>query len=89
MCALAIDIAVNADGGAKAVAAGPGVTAALYLPAVWASATRTPHRQRVLQVTLIVSLIVAFVGSVFLGIVHLLVLAPATVLLWLATRSGR
>ncbi|MEX0800795.1 MAG: hypothetical protein WD379_06230 [Dehalococcoidia bacterium] len=90
MAALAVELAVDPPGQTdRALALAPGVMATVYVPAVWASATRTELRQRVLQGTLVASLVIAFVGAVFLGPVHLLVLAPATVLLWLATRTGR
>lgn len=89
MAALAIELAVDPGRTDRALALAPGVMAAVYVPAVWASVTKTELRQRVLQGTLVASLVIAFVGAVFLGPVHLLVLAPATVLLWLATRTGR
>ncbi len=70
-------------------AAVPALMAALYLPAVWASMARTERRQPILRGSVFVSLVLAFGGSFLFGLVALMVLAPATVLLWLASGGTR
>jgi hypothetical protein len=70
-------------------AAAPALMAALYLPAVWASVARTERRQPILTGSVVVSLVLAFGGSFLLGFFALMVLAPATGLLWLASGGMR
>ncbi len=70
-------------------AAVPALMAALYLPAVWASVTRTERRQLILRVSLYVSLMLAFGSSIGFGFIIMMALAPATVLLWLASGGTR
>jgi hypothetical protein len=70
-------------------AAVPALMAALYLPAVWASVAPTEHRQSVLTGSVVVSLVIAFGGSFIFGLLALMMLAPATVLLWLASGGIR
>lgn len=73
------------------IAAVPALMAALYLPAVWASVAPTELRQPILTGSVFVSLVLAFGGSFIpgVGFVTLLVLMPATVLLWLASGGMR
>ena len=69
----------------RAFAAVPALMAAVYLPPVWASVVRTERRQRILRGSVFVSVVLAFGGSFIFGLFALMVLAPATVLLWLAS----
>jgi hypothetical protein len=90
LSALAAELASSPDEDtSRALALVPGVMAAVYVPAAWASVARTRYRSVVLQASVVGSLVVAFGGALALGPVNLLVLAPATVLLWLATRGKR
>jgi len=90
LSALATELASSPDEDtSRALALVPGAMAAVYLPAAWASVAKTEYRSRVLQGSVIASIGVAFGGALVLGFVNLLVLAPATVLLWLATRAYR
>ena len=74
----------------RGFAAVPLLMMAVYLPAVWASVIRTERRQSILRGTLLASLVLPFAGSFIFGsILPLLVLAPATVLLWLALGGPR
>jgi hypothetical protein len=70
-------------------AAVPALMAGLYLPAVWASVAPTERRQPILTGSVVVSLVLAFGGSFIFGLLALMVLAPATVLLWLASGGMR
>ncbi len=90
MAALAVGILLDPSEVSRAVAAVPLLMMAVYLPAVWASLARTERRQSILRGTLLASLVLPFAGSFIFGsILPLLVLAPATVLLWLALGGPR
>lgn len=74
----------------RGLAAVPLLMMAVYVPAVWASVVRTERRQSILRGTLLASLVLPFAGSfIFLSVIPLLVLSPATVLLWLALGGPR
>jgi hypothetical protein len=90
MAALAVDLflAPPQDVGAG-LAAVPLVMAALYTPAVWASLARTEARQPVLRGSVLASLAMAFTGSFIFGFAVLVLLLPATALLWLASGGPR
>jgi len=87
----AIAVAVLADPPeiGRPFAAVPVLMAAVYLPAVWASVARTDRRQPILRGSALVSVVLAFAASFVFGLVALMVLAPATVLLWLASGGMR
>ncbi|MCH6555209.1 MAG: hypothetical protein IH797_01165 [Chloroflexi bacterium] len=91
MAALAVEILLDPPQEVgRPFAAVPFLMAALYLPAVWASLARTDQRQAILRGTLIASLVLPFTGSfLFRSVIPLLVLAPATILLWLALGGPR
>ncbi len=90
MAALAAEILADPPQAGRLFAAVPLLVATVYLPAIWASVTRTERRQAILRGTLLASLVLPFAGSfIFRSIVPLLVLAPATVLLWLALGGPR
>ena len=57
----------------------------LYTPAVWASVARTELRPPILRVSVVASLVMAFAGSFLFGFAVLVLLMPATGLLWLAS----
>lgn len=67
------------------LAAVPLVMAALYTPAVWASLVRTEARQHILRASVVASLAMAFAGSFVLAFAVLVLLLPATLLLWIAS----
>ena len=90
MAALAVEILLEPPGVGRPFAAVPLLMAALYLPAAWASLARTERRQAILRGTLIASLVLPFTGSfIFRSVIPLLLLSPATVLLWLALGGPR
>lgn len=90
LSALAAELATGSnEDTSRALALVPGAMAAVYLPAAWASVARTRYRSRVLQGSVVASMAVAFGGALVLGPINLLVLAPATLLLWLSTRGMR
>jgi hypothetical protein len=89
MAALGVEILVDPPEIGRAFAAVPLLMAALYAPAAWASLARTERRRAILRGSLVASLVLAFTGSVLLGPVLLLVLAPATALIWLASGGMR
>ncbi len=90
MAALGVEILLEPPEIGRPFAAVPLLMAALYLPAVWASLTHTEKRQAILRGTLIASLVLPFTGSfLFRSVIPLIVLAPATVLLWLALGGPR
>ena len=90
MATIASAILENPPGVGRGFAAVPLLMASAYTPAVWASLARTERRQSILRGTLLGSLVLPFAGSFIIGsILPLLVLAPATVLLWLALGGPR
>ena len=93
LAAIAAGVLVDPQEIGRPFAAVPALMAVLYLPAVWASVARTERRQPILRGTVFVSLVLAFGGGFLISFVVLMVLAPATVLLWLASggmrRDGR
>jgi hypothetical protein len=90
LSAVAADIIVTPpeDVGAT-LAAVPIAMAALYTPAVWASVVRTEARQSILRGSVVASLAMAFTGSLVFGFVTLVILLPATALLWIASGGLR
>ncbi len=55
--------------------------AAIYLPAVWASATPTPQRQKVQRAVLAVTLIIVVIGVLLVDVAFAtLLMAPSTLL---------
>jgi hypothetical protein len=90
MAVLAVEILLEPPEIGRPFAAVPLLMAALYLPAAWASLARTERRKAILRGTLIASLVLPFSASfLFQSVIPLLVLAPATVLLWLALGGPR
>ena len=93
LAAIAAGVLVDPPDIGRPIAAVPALMAALYLPAVWASVAPPERRQPILRGSVFVSLVLAFGGSFMFGFPVLMVLAPATVLLWLASggmrRDGR
>ncbi len=90
MAALGVEILLEPPEIGRPFAAVPLLMAALYLPAAWASLARTERRKAILRGTLIASLVLPFTGSfLFRSVIPLLVLAPATALLWLALGGPR
>jgi hypothetical protein len=90
MTALAVEILTDPPEIGRPLAAVPLLMAAVYVPAVWASVAQTERRQAILRGSLIASLVLPFTGSFIFGsVIPLLVLAPATVLLWLALGGPR
>jgi hypothetical protein len=89
LAAIAAGVLVDPPEIGRPFAAVPAVMAALYLPAVWASVARTERRQPILRGSVFVSLVLAFGGGFLISFVVLAVLAPATVLLWLASGGMR
>lgn len=73
----------------RAFAAVPALMATVYLLPVWASVTHTERRQPILRVSVYVSLVLAFGSSIVFAFVMMMALAPATVLLWLASGGTR
>ena len=89
MSALAFDLLAAPPEVGRVLAAVPLVMAALYLPSLWASVARTGSRQSVLRASVGASLAMAFTGSFVFGFFILIVLLPATALLWLASGGPR
>lgn len=89
LAAIAIAALMDPPEIGRPFAAVPALMAALYLPAVWASVARTERRQAILRGSVFVSLVLAFGGGFLISFVVLMVLAPATVLLWLASGGMR
>jgi hypothetical protein len=90
MFALAVEILVDPPEVGRPFATVPLLMASIYVPAVWASVARTERRQAILRGSLVASLILPFTGSfVFRSVLPLIVLAPATALLWLALGGPR
>ena len=91
MAALAVEILIDPPPEVgRPFATLPLLMGAIYLPAVWASLVHTERRQAILRGSLLASLVLPFAGSfIFRSVIPLLVLAPATVLLWLALGGPR
>ena len=91
MAALALEILIDPPQEVgRPFATVPLLMAAIYVPAVWASVAHTGRRQAILRGTLVASLVLPFIGSfIFRSVIPLLVLAPATALLWLALGGPR
>jgi hypothetical protein len=90
MTALAVEILLGRQDIGRSFAAVPLLVASIYLPAVWASVAQTERRDSILRGSLIASLVLPFAGSFILrSVIPLLVLTPATVLLWLALGGPR
>jgi hypothetical protein len=86
---IAAGVLVDPQDISRSFAAVPALMAILYLPAVWASVAHTERRQPILRGSVFVSLVLAFGGGFLISFVVLMVLAPATVLLWLASGGMR
>jgi len=90
MMALAVEILVEPPDIGRPFATVPLLMAAIYLPAVWASVAQTDRRDSILRGSLVASLVLPFTASfLFRSVIPLLVMAPATVLLWLALGGPR
>jgi hypothetical protein len=89
LAAIAAGMLVDPQEIGRPFAAVPALMAVLYLPAVWVSVARTERRQPILRGSVVLSLVLAFGGSFMFGFPVLMVLAPATVLLWLASGGTR
>lgn len=85
MAAIAVAALTNPPAAGRAFAVVPLLMAAIYAPAVWASLAPTELRLPILRGSAAASLVLAFSGSFLLGVVLLVLLLPATVLLWLAS----
>ncbi len=90
MAALAVEILLEPPDVGRPFAAVPLLIATIYLPAVWASIAQTERRDSILRGSLIASLVLPFTASfLFRSVIPLFVMAPATVLLWLALGGPR
>jgi hypothetical protein len=89
LAAIATSVLTDSPDIERSFAVVPALMAAVYLPAVWASVARTQRRQSILRGSVFVSIVLAFGGSFVFGLPVLMMLAPATVLLWLASGGMR
>ena len=55
-----------------------------FLPALWASIAATPHRERILRVTTVATIVLAAVGVLGFGVGFALLMAPTASLLAIA-----
>ena len=84
LAAVGIESLVDPPEAGRGLALLPLAMAAVYLPAIWASASATPRRQAVLRGVVAASIAMVLASLPFFGATLAVVLAPATVLLAIA-----
>jgi hypothetical protein len=85
LAAITVDVVLAPPEAGRWLAFIPALMAAAYVPAMWASVAPTKRRRAILRGSVIASLVMAGGGAVLFGVLGLLVLAPATALLWMAS----